>query len=292
DARVLRPEQIELKLEYTSTGDDSGWQALPSGRYRTADGTEVSVDGQGLLRLSKNDGWRLSLTGLPAMSTNGQAYAYRVTEIRLLYKDGQICEVKDGDAGRYHSSGTTTQDADGNWKAVLTNQLLDRYQARITKHAETLDGSVLEGAGYVLYRPDKTDYYTGQDREGNAVWGIWNDAKILYTGKNGTVTVSGLSRGTYQFIEVVAAKGYRIDTSPVEFEIGNDNIGTLVDVHQADRRLPNAQPIDTPSGEHVILVGPPKTGDSDDWRVYAGMAAGLLLAIFALLRSIKKTSII
>ncbi|MDY3825184.1 MAG: Cna B-type domain-containing protein, partial [Lachnospiraceae bacterium] len=239
DARVLRPEQIELKLEYTSTGDDSGWQALPSGRYRTADGTEVSVDGQGLLRLSKNDGWRLSLTGLPAMSTNGQAYAYRVTEIRLLYKDGQICEVKDGDAGRYHSSGTTTQDADGNWKAVLTNQLLDRYQARITKHAETLDGSVLEGAGYVLYRPDKTDYYTGQDREGNAVWGIWNDAKILYTGKNGTVTVSGLSRGTYQFIEVVAAKGYRIDTSPVEFEIGNDNIGTLVDVHQADRRLPN-----------------------------------------------------
>lgn len=292
DASGLRPEQIELKLEYTSTVDDSGWQALPSGSYRTADGTEVRIEEQGLLRLSENDGWRLSLTGLPAMSTNGQAYAYRVTEIHLFYKDGQICEVKDGDAGRYHSSGTTTQDADGNWKAVLTNQLLDRYQARITKHAETLDGPVLEGAGYVLYRPDKTDYYTGQDREGNAVWGIWNNAKILYTGVDGTVMVSGLQRGTYQFIEVVAAKGYRIESSPIEFEIGNDNIGTLVDVHQADRRLPNAQPIDTPSGEHVILVGPPKTGDSDDWRVYAGMAAGLLLAIFALLRSIKKTSII
>ena len=116
-----------------------------------------------------------------------------MTETRLLYKDGQIYTVKNGDAGRYQVSETTVQDADGTWKAVLTNQLVDRYQARITKHAETLDGPVLEGAGYVLYRPEQMDYYTGQDASGNATWGIWNDAKILYTGFDGTTMIIGLT---------------------------------------------------------------------------------------------------
>lgn len=294
NARALRPEQIELKLEYAA-GNTTDWTPLPSGTYQTEEGKEVRVGKEGLLQLSEKDGWKQTLTGLPVCNADGQTFHYRVTETRLLYKDGQIYTVKNGDAGRYQASETTIQNTDGTWKAVLTNQLLDRYQARISKHAETLDGSVLEGAGYVLYRPEQMDYYTGQDTDGNAAWGIWNDAKILYTGSDGTVTISGLPRGTYQFVEVAAAKGYRIDSTPIDFTIGDDNIGTICDVHQADLKRTGVHKHDNTSEEttsgtastELKPVGPPKTGDSNDWRFYAGLSVGLLAAIAVLLRKLK-----
>lgn len=294
NARALRPEQVEVKLEYAA-GNATDWKALPSGTYQTTEGKEVRVDSEGLLLLSEKDGWKQTLTGLPVCNADGQIFHYRVTETRLLYKDGQIYTVKNGDAGRYQVSETTVQDADGTWKAVLTNQLVDRYQARITKHAETLDGPVLEGAGYVLYRPEQMDYYTGQDASGNATWGIWNDAKILYTGSDGTTMISGLPRGSYQFVEVAAAKGYRIDSTPIDFTIGDDNIGTICEVHQADlkrtgghrHRDTSEKTISGTAATEIKPVGPPRTGDDNDWRIYAGMSVGLLAVIAVLLRKLK-----
>ena len=294
NARVLRPEQVEVKLEYAA-GNATDWKALPSGTYQTTEGKEVRVDSEGLLLLSEKDGWKQTLTGLPVCNADGQIFHYRVTETRLLYKDGQIYTVKNGDAGRYQVSETTVQDADGTWKAVLTNQLVDRYQARITKHAETLDGPVLEGAGYVLYRPEQMDYYTGQDASGNTTWGIWNDAKILYTGFDGTTMISGLPRGSYQFVEVAAAKGYRIDSTPIDFTIGDDNIGTICEVHQADlirtgghrHRDTSEKTISGTAATEIKPVGPPRTGDDNDWRIYAGMSVGLLAVIAVLLRKLK-----
>ncbi|MCI6880119.1 MAG: Cna B-type domain-containing protein [Clostridiaceae bacterium] len=294
NARALRPEQVEVKLEYAA-GNATDWKALPSGTYQTTEGKEVRVDSEGLLLLSEKDGWKQTLTGLPVCNADGQIFHYRVTETRLLYKGGQIYTVKNGDAGRYQVSETTVQDADGTWKAVLTNQLVDRYQARITKHAETLDGPVLEGAGYVLYRPEQMDYYTGQDASGNATWGIWNDAKILYTGSDGTTMISGLPRGSYQFVEVAAAKGYRIDSTPIDFTIGDDNIGTICEVHQADlkrtgghrHRDTSEKTISGTAATEIKPVGPPRTGDDNDWRIYAGMSVGLLAVIAVLLRKLK-----
>ena len=229
------------------------------------------------------DTWKISIVGLPFCSKDGQTYRYRALETKLIYADGQSYTVQDADGGRYRVSGTTEDRSDGTFKTVLTNLLVDRYGARITKHARTLNGKVLQGAGYVLYRPDQKDYYTGQDDNGNALWGIWNDAKLLVTGEDGTVTVTGLTKGDYQFIEIVAAKGYHIDSNPVSFTIKDDNIGTLCEVHQADRqRSGGKHSSDTEqtaqeTAASIQLVGPPRTGDPDDWRIYAGLAAEALL---------------
>ena len=244
----------------------------------------MEVGEDGLLALTGKDGWETSLVGLRPYSEDGQTCSYRAQETKLIYQDGQSYTVQDADGGRYRVSGTTVQEKDGMFKSVLTNQLVDRYGARITKHALTLDGQVLQGAGYVLYRPAQMDYYTGQDAEGNALWGIWNDAKILTTGEDGTVTVTGLPRGDYQFIEIAAAKGYRIDSTPVAFTIGDDNIGTLCEVHQADqKRSRGKHSSDRGHNSQAAVtdlqpVEPSRTGDTDDWRLYAGLAAGALLA--------------
>ena len=283
-AEALRPEKIEVRLEYALSGDADTWKTLPAGTYRTGSGSTVEVGEDGLLTLTGKDGWETSLVGLRPYSEDGQTYSYRAQETKLIYQDGQSYTVQDADGGRYRVSGTTVQEKDGMFKSVLTNQLVDRYGARITKHALTLDGQVLQGAGYVLYRPAQMDYYTGQDADGNALWGIWNDAKILTTGEDGTVTVTGLPRGDYQFIEIAAAKGYRIDSTPVAFTIGDDNIGTLCEVHQADqKRSRGKHSSDRGHNSQAAVtdlqpVEPSRTGDTDDWRLYAGLAAGALLA--------------
>ena len=283
-AEALRPEKIEVRLEYALSGDADTWKTLPAGTYRTGSGSTVEVGEDGLLTLTGKDGWETSLVGLRPYSEDGQTYSYRAQETKLIYQDGQSYTVQDADGGRYRVSGSTIQEKDGMFKSVLTNQLVDRYGARITKHALTLDGQALQGAGYVLYRPAQMDYYTGQDAEGNALWGIWNDAKILTTGEDGTVTVTGLPRGDYQFIEIAAAKGYRIDSTPVAFTIGDDNIGTLCEVHQADqKRSRGKHSSDRGHNSQAAVtdlqpVEPSRTGDTDDWRLYAGLAAGALLA--------------
>ena len=101
------------------------------------------------------------------------------------------------------------------------------YQAfiKVTKvDAETGKAIALSGAGFEIYRADKTKVImTANGKE----------YSTFYTDTNGIVmTPSTLGYGRYTLVEVQAPEGYVLDSTPVEFEVtrANSTIENAVNV--------------------------------------------------------------
>lgn len=98
------------------------------------------------------------------------------------------------------------------------------YSAKIlvTKHADSEDGPLLEGAKFVLKKQDSDTYY---QYNGSTV--TWTDnianATVLTTGKDGIVEFKGLKNGSYELQETEAPAGYNLANEKVSFDINGDN---------------------------------------------------------------------
>lgn len=92
------------------------------------------------------------------------------------------------------------------------------YQAfvKVTKvDAETGKAIALSGAGFEIYRADKTQVVMNVDGK---------EYSIFYTDNNGIVmTPATLGYGKYTLVEVQAPEGYVLDSKPVAFEITRAN---------------------------------------------------------------------
>ncbi|WP_323615820.1 SpaA isopeptide-forming pilin-related protein [Erysipelothrix rhusiopathiae] len=80
---------------------------------------------------------------------------------------------------------------------------------------DDIDGSVLENAGFILYRHELKPEYYHKDGSGTVTWtSNKTDATVLKTGGDGKITVSDLEFGTYYFEETKAPEGYIPNAHP------------------------------------------------------------------------------
>ncbi|MGY4688555.1 MSCRAMM family protein [Salibacterium sp. K-3] len=96
---------------------------------------------------------------------------------------------------------------------------------QLTKTAAGNTDEVLEGAEFTLEQSDGTVVQDG-----------------LTTGTNGTITVTGLEPGSYQFVETEAPEGYEQTETPVEFDIEADETSLVTVTKENEEITPPAEP--------------------------------------------------
>lgn len=88
---------------------------------------------------------------------------------------------------------------------------------------EPLDGAVFSFWQKIYYTdgtgiPDNAE--KGIDTEGNYYWKLFK--KEFVTNENGQVYVDGLAFGSYRFIEEQAPDGFKLDNTPLDFDISEE----------------------------------------------------------------------
>lgn len=101
------------------------------------------------------------------------------------------------------------------YEYVINNAPLQAF-VKVTKvDAETGKTIALSGAGFEIYRADKTQVVMAVDGK---------DYDVFYTDTNGIVmTPATLGYGKYTLVEVQAPEGYVLDSKPVAFEVTRAN---------------------------------------------------------------------
>lgn len=98
---------------------------------------------------------------------------------------------------------------------ILVPQLLNEPSAvRLTKRSE--GGTLLPGATFTLEKK------TGSN------WTPALSGRTFTTDAQGMLTVDGLARGHYRFVETAASPGYILNTQPIEFELATNADGITV----------------------------------------------------------------
>ena len=85
-----------------------------------------------------------------------------------------------------------------------------------------------------------------KDTKGNAI-------QTILTDKDGKGTVSGLSYGRYELVEVKAPEGYILDSTPYPFELNNEN-EKIIEITIQNSKEPNVQSDLPQSGENNKLI--------------------------------------
>lgn len=128
----------------------------------------------------------------------------------------------------------------------------------------TLQNSLIKGTGELT----KTDVSDGKVLPNTGIKILDQDGKTVVSGRTddkGIFSFANLPAGKYQFVEYDAPKGYKINETPVDFEITKD--GEIVKAQMKD------EAVDTP------LVHLPQTGEAiNQWLSIAG---GIILIILA-----------
>ena len=137
-----------------------------------------------------------------------------VTAYNLLEGNYQVIETSIGDNYGYVLDSTphnVSVTARKTAKVSLTNEYKLGSIKIIKKDKDT--GANLRGVGFKIYSLSQKKYITATNP---VKYGDVNNAKVYYTGSNGTVTVSGLWAGSYQVIESTLGDnyGYELDTTP------------------------------------------------------------------------------
>ncbi|MBD2843679.1 LPXTG cell wall anchor domain-containing protein [Paenibacillus sp. IB182496] len=98
----------------------------------------------------------------------------------------------------------------------IANQKLDRSVRLLKVDAEDA-GKSLAGAQFkLLVQPaGATDYID------------WPGGEWLTTDQSGELVLADLEPGHYQFIEIAAPEGYKLDAKPIEFEIASDQTASI-----------------------------------------------------------------
>lgn len=188
-----------------------------------------------------------------------------------------------------------SEDPDGS-HCIITNtlQMEKKYSAVIKKHSLTVDGPLLDGAGFLVRRvrdpvlktstlpvTAETAYEYYKDYNASTDTVTWTDdesqAKMFVTGTDvpyvlGQVTVPGLTLGEYTIIEVQAPQGYALNDS-VDFTITGKTAQQSVNVAQADPLLPESEEEQPSDSNEAVTSDGTNTGD----QTAAGMWLGVMI---------------
>jgi Predicted outer membrane protein len=129
----------------------------------------------------------------------------------------------------------TIKDSENGTSFTLKNDLIKGSVSLMKKDAETK--KALAGATFKLVNADGKIVFEGK------------------TDKDGLLTVSNLPFGTYEFIEVSAPDGYRLDEKPIKVEVKTD--GETATCEKLNEKIPETP--DTPKKSDA-----PKTGDMNN----------------------------
>jgi len=153
------------------------------------------------------------------------------------------------------------------------NDVIKGSVSLVKKDAETKE--LLAGATFKLVNAANETIFIGE------------------TDKDGLLSVSDLPFGIYEFIEVSAPEGYKLDETPIKVEVTLD--GETVVCEKFNEKLPDIpQTPDTPKTPRTSDV--PKTGDMTNLTLlYIGMALSLiaisLLVYLKIKRKVKMTKL-
>lgn len=168
-------------------------------------------------------------------------------------------------------------------------QVTDEYNSLTIKKVDsTNDNTLLEGAEFHLSRVTTdennqpvTSYYRCDADTGAVTWvSDEEEQSILTTKEDGTVSLSGLSDGTYTLTEIKAPAGYNLLANSITFTVKNGYIsansdGTIA-VYDADS---NVLTVKNSKGISLPHTG----GVGTHWYIISGftlMAGVLLYSIF------------
>jgi len=153
----------------------------------------------------------------------------------------------------------TTTDSERDTLFTLYNDLIKGSVSLMKKDAETKEA--LAGAEFKLVNADGEIVFTGK------------------TDKDGLLSVYNLPFGTYEFIEVSAPEGYKLDETPIKVEVTTD--GETATYEMTNKRIPETS--DTPKSDA------PKTGDTSNLILLLFVAMlSLSTAIFLLIKRHKR----
>lgn len=154
-------------------------------------------------------------------SDKNWTYDDTIYEMEINHNNGELYfKFKDVDA----------KDTAKNWKSSVTftnvyGEVSDDGGVVIITKVDSKDkDTTLSGAKFYLYKVGRKD-----------------DTKIggtYKTGKDGKLTVKELEPGDYYFVEVGAPAGYKLDKSPIEFTIKNDDSVVKITVKNTKSSVP------------------------------------------------------
>lgn len=167
-------------------------------------------------------------------------------------------------------TGITAYNAKGQLISQVKKQTAEKTATETKETTETpeisftLQNSLIKGTGELT----KTDVSDGKVLPNTGIKILNQDGKPVVSGRTndkGIFSFANLPAGKYQFVEYDAPKGYKINETPVDFEITKD--GEIVKAQMKD------EAVDTP------LVHLPQTGEAiNQWLSIAG---GIILIILA-----------
>lgn len=149
-------------------------------------------------------------------------------------------------------AGITAYDAKGKLISQDKKQATEKAATETKETTETpvisftLQNSLIKGTGELT----KTDVSNGKVLPSTGIKILDQDGKIVVSGRTndkGIFSFANLPAGKYQFVEYDAPKGYKINETPVDFEITKD--GEIVKAQMKD------EAVDTP------LLRLPQTGE-------------------------------
>ncbi|WP_244148192.1 SpaA isopeptide-forming pilin-related protein [Enterococcus rotai] len=114
---------------------------------------------------------------------------------------------------------------DPNYVTTIENERIITTGDIELKKVDT-DGQALSGAEFILSHSEQgqTTFYQ-ENEQGQPNWTAnQNEAKVFTSNDEGLILVSGMSAGTYSFIETKAPAGYQLDSTPVSLELTKEKI--------------------------------------------------------------------
>lgn len=206
------PTSITVCLQRTTdTGDSKTWEDV-----------KVNVNGKEVdITLPQNNSWSYTYTELPAKSTDGKVYTYRVVELdsgaetTAVVETGSRITYGTNDYTVTYGNIENAKDSednaiDGKYTQTITNTLVPKVKLDITK-LSAVDNNPLNGVTFKLEKQSGSD---------------WTEVGSGATADGGKLTFTDLEPGTYQLTETKTADGYSLLKAPISIVITPNDDGS------------------------------------------------------------------
>lgn len=263
DQSVTYPKPViqvgTTKLQVTKVWQDEDGNALAADQHPNSVTVTLVKDGtatNSTLTLSADNNWTGTFENLvPKKLQSDGTYASIVYTLEEAGADGfdttvSYTNTADKAGSSFYvgdgkivvsNSEVTHEYGNGDASATVTNVLRPRYQLLITKKAVTdaddpsqEAGQGLPGAHFTIERLGTDGASEGYlDATGNLVAG----AHEFVTGNDGTVTISGLARGTYRITETVAPAGYQLPAKSMQLVVSSDGTAQFTNLVGNTQRI-------------------------------------------------------
>ena len=262
--------KVTAKLQVKENGNDSsGWQDAEDAfkdKFGPSAVAEVQKNGNSFtVSLSKADGWKKEVSGLPAgyyESGAWHSFAYRFVETRIedtSFPENAV-ELGIGEDGTYHivEEGSLTDQYDfysitadtSNGMTTIHNKLSSKVSITITKSWKDQNGNVLDNVGNIRenFRIQVRRRLKGQDKYEDISKLVWNWDGVTPAHQKATDLPKYAPDGTeyvYQIVEIDGdgngSHGHVIKEGDKDIFVSSQGYGYKISYHPADTADPAAK---------------------------------------------------